>query len=371
MSGLGELWHHEYLGNELSTWVVALAIFLVTFTVLPLAKRAIGVQRRRKEPPLAQGYYALDLLMTLAEHTSRLFLWGIAVWLAARDLTFPDKFDHALNVVLVLLLWMQIALWLMTSIRYGFGLRRQRLGEAARVRAGSMDVVMVAIGIVVWSLAALLALENLGIHVGPLLAGLGIGGIAVALAVQAVLGDLLASLSIALDKPFEIGDALNIDDIQGTVEHIGVKSTRLRSVNGEQIILGNADVLKARVRNFGRMADRRALFVLDVHYDTPVAALAAVPGAIREIIDATPHTRFDRCHLLRCTEKSLQFETVYFVTTPDFKVYANAQQSINLRILERFRVLEVKFLAVAPTPLAFFATPAVPLTDGSGQQRLL
>jgi small-conductance mechanosensitive channel len=371
MSGWSQLWHHEFLGNELSAWVLALVIFLVSFTVLPLAKRAISAKRRREERPLGQGYYALDLLMALAEHTNPLFLWGIAVWLGARDLKLPETIDRDLNIVLVLLLWMQIALWAMTAIRYGFGLRRQRIGGAESVRGGSMDVVLVAIGIVVWGLAALLALENLGIHVGPLLAGLGIGGIALALAVQTVLADLLASLSIALDKPFVVGDALTIEDIQGTVEYIGIKSTRLRSINGEQIILGNSDLLKARVRNFGRMADRRALFVLDVHYETPVAALAAVPGAIREIIEATPDTRFDRCHLLRCTDKALQFETVYFVTSPDFRVFATAQQSINLRILERFRVLEVKFLAVAPTPLALYAAPPVPVTDGSGQQRLI
>jgi len=371
MSVWDRLWHYGFLGNELSAWIGALVVFLVTFTALPVAKRAISARRRRVERPFAQGYYALDLLMALAQHTSRLFMWGVAVWLAARGLSFPEKVDSALNVVLVLLLWMQIALWVMTAIRYAFGLRRQRTTGAESVRGGSMEVVLIAIGIVVWGLAGLLALENLGIHVGPLLAGLGIGGIALALAVQTVLSDLLASLSIALDKPFEVGDALNIDDVQGTVEHIGVKSTRLRSINGEQIILGNSDLLKARVRNFGRMADRRALFVLDVHYETAVAALAAVPGAIREIIEATPQTRFDRCHLLRCTDKALQFETVYFVTTPDFQVYANAQQSINLRILERFRMLEVKFLAVAPTPLALYAAPPVAFTDGSGQQRLL
>ena len=370
MSGVSRLWHFEFLGNELGQWAVALVIFLVTFTVLPIAKRAISRQRRR-EYPASQAYAALDLLAALVEHTSRLFLWGVALWLASRDLTFPEKIDRTLYVVLVLLLWMQIALWVMTAIRYGFGLRRQRITGAETVQGSTMDVVLVAIGIVVWGLAALLALENLGIHVGPLLAGLGIGGIALALAVQTVLSDLLASLSIALDKPFVVGDALAIDDIQGTVEYIGIKSTRLRSINGEQIILGNSDLLKARVRNFGRMADRRALFVLDVHYETPVAALAAVPGAIREIIEATPDTRFDRCHLLRCTDKALQFETVYFVTTPDFRVFANAQQSINLRILERFRVLEVKFLAVAPTPLALYAAPPVPVTDGSGQQRLI
>jgi small-conductance mechanosensitive channel len=185
-----------------------------------------------------------------------------------------------------------------------------------------------------------------------------------------VLADLLASLSIALDKPFGIGDALTVDDCQGTVEHIGVKSTRLRSINGEQIIIANGDMLKARVRNFGRLFERRALFVLDLHYDTPVATLAAVPRAVREIIEATPDTRFDRCHLLRCTDTALQFETVYFVTRPDYRSFADAQQSINLRILERFRAMEITFIATAPRAVRLYP-PLAPSADAGGQQRLL
>ena len=372
MSGFSRLWHFEFLGNELGQWAVALTIFLVTFTVLPIAKRAISAQRRR-EFPATQAYAALDLLGALVEHTSRLFLLGVALWLAARDLTFPDRIDRALNVVLVLLLWMQIALWAMTAVRHAMGLGRQRAPGQERVRGGSMGIVLVAIGIVIWSLAALIALENLGIHVGPLLAGLGIGGIALALAVQTMLSDLLASLSIALDKPFGVGDFLTVDDCMGTIEYIGVKSTRMRSLSGEQIILGNSDLLKSRLRNFGRMVERRALFQLDVHYETPVAALAAVPGAVREIIEATPDVRFDRCHLLRCAPTALQFEVVYFVTSPDFKVYATAQQSINLRILERFRALGVIFAALGPTPVRLQRLPgaAAPAADDSGQRRLL
>jgi small-conductance mechanosensitive channel len=368
MSGWIELWHTEFLGNELGEWAIALAIFLVTFTVLPVIKRVISAQRRR-EPPGPQGYVALDLLAAVVARTNRLFLWGVAVWLASRDLSFPDRIERGLNTALVLLLWMQLALWAMAAVRYAIGLRRRRLG-AESVMA-SMDVILVAIGLLVWGLAALLALENLGIHVGPLLAGLGIGGIAIALAVQTVLADLLASLAIALDKPFGIGDFLTIDDFQGAVEHIGVKSTRLRSVNGEQIILGNSDLLKARVRNFGRMVERRALFQLDVHYDTPVAALAAVPGAVREIVEATPDARFDRCHLLRCAPLALQYEVVFFVTTADFRAYANAQQSINLRILERFRTLGVTFAALGPTPVRLHRQLSAAAADDNGQQRLL
>jgi small-conductance mechanosensitive channel len=191
-------------------------------------------------------------------------------------------------------------------------------------------------------MALLLALDNLGVQIRPLLTGLGIGGVAVALAVQSVLGDVLASMSIALDKPFGIGDSLTLDDIQGTVEHIGVKSTRLRSVSGEQIILSNADVLKSRVRNFGRMRERRSAFRLNVTYDTPPDKLRAIPPAVRAVIEAQPNTRFDRCHFLAFGEWALQFEVVYFVTVSDYKTYADLQQTINLAILERFAALGVE-----------------------------
>jgi small-conductance mechanosensitive channel len=210
----------------------------------------------------------------------------------------------------------------------------------------------------------LLALDNLGIQIKPLLAGLGIGGIAVALAVQTVLGDVLASLSIALDKPFTIGDFLAVEDFQGTVEHIGVKSTRLRSLSGEQIVMSNTDILKARVRNFGRMRERRAVFQIGVHYDTPEDALAAIPTLIREIVEAQPNVRFDRCHFLTFGDSALQFETVYIVTRADFNTYADTQQRINLAILAKLRAISVKFAAPTRNVL-YVENPAAISQTGS------
>jgi small-conductance mechanosensitive channel len=365
------LWQASFLGNELGAWALALAVFLVTFTLLPLIKRLIGAQRRRLvalRP--GQVHFALDLAALLSERTNRLFLLGVAVWLAARDLTFPPPIEHAVTMALVVLFWMQAAIWAMTAVRYAIDQRAQRSSAPDTLLRSSMQVIRFGAGLLVWGVALLLALDNLGVEIRPLLAGLGIGGIALALAVQTVLADLLASLSIALDKPFGLGDFLTVDDCQGSVEHIGVKSTRLRSISGEQIIISNGDLLKARVRNFGRMVERRALFQLDVHYETPVATLAAVPRAVREIIEATPDTRFDRCHLLRCTDTALEFEAVYFVTRPDYRAYADAQQSINLRILERFRAMEVSFIATAPRPVRLHG-PLAQAADAGGQQRLL
>ncbi|HET7756557.1 MAG TPA: mechanosensitive ion channel family protein [Steroidobacteraceae bacterium] len=371
MSDFGDLGHVTFLGNSLAAWALALAIFLVTLTVLPLVRRFLSARRRRLGPGgPAQVLSAMEFAALLAERTNRLFLWAIAVWLGSRDLLLPPRIERWLTVALVLLFWMQVALWGMAAVRYAIELRRARSGGPDTLLSGSLEVILFVAGLVIWTFALLLALDNLGVQIKPLLAGLGIGGIALALAVQTVLADLLASLSIALDRPFGVGDFLALDDYQGTVEHIGVKSTRLRSLSGEQIVIANGDIVKARLRNYGRMRERRVLFQLGVDYGTPVATLAAIPRAVREIIEATPDTRFERCHLLTYGANALQFEVVYYLTNPDYAAYVEAQQRINLRILERFSVMEVNLAAAQPTAVRL-AGPLPDRAGPGGQQRLL
>jgi small-conductance mechanosensitive channel len=347
------------LGNSIGTWVVSFGIFLATFMLVPVISRLIAAYNARRASRTGTAPQPFELARELVSRTSRVFLWGVAIWLASRDLTFPPKLERWLSTALVLLLWMQVALWVMAAVRNGIEGRRRRMGVHETHFSSTVSVITFTAGIAVWGVAGLLALDNLGVQIGPLLAGLGIGGIAIALAVQTMLADFIASLTIALDKPFVLGDALRLDDIQGTVEFIGIKSTRLRSINGEQIVISNADLLKSRLRNFGRLYERRSLFTLAVHYETPVEKLAAIPHLVREIIEATPQTRFDRCHLLNYGSSALEFEVVYFVTAPDYNVYADAQQSINLRILERLRALGVSFAAEAPTTIRLRPAPAV------------
>jgi small-conductance mechanosensitive channel len=361
----------QFLDNDVGAWLRALVTFLVVLTILPLVTGYMSARRRRltlQGPP--KVFLAIDLAALLIARTSHLFIWGVALWLGSRHLTFPPRLDRWLTVILVALFWMQAALWATTAVRYGIDVRRRSGVGPATLLQGSMEVIMFAAGVIVWTVAALLALDDLGVEIRPLLAGLGIGGIALALAVQTVLSDLLASLSIALDKPFGLGDFLAVDAFQGSVEHIGVKSTRLRSLDGEQIVMSNSDILKSRVRNYGRLRERRALFTLGVDYDTPIAQLAAIPRAVREIIEATPDTRFDRCHLMKCGTGSLQFEIVFYVTRPEYNLYADAQHRINLRILERFHTMQVKFAAELPTTVRVTGVP-LPREEAGGQQPLL
>jgi len=190
---------------------------------------------------------------------------------------------------------------------------------------------------------SLVALNRLGYDVTALITGLGVGGIAIALAVQNVLGDLFAALAIVLDKPFVVGDTIGVDTFTGTVEQIGLKTTRLRSLNGELLIFSNADLLKGRIRNFKRMQERRIVFTIGVSYDTPADTVARIPTIIREAVTAQQQVRFDRSHFVAYGESALNFETVYFVLTADYLTHVDVLQAINLQILRQFATEKIEF----------------------------
>jgi small-conductance mechanosensitive channel len=187
------------------------------------------------------------------------------------------------------------------------------------------------------------ALARLGVNVTALVTGLGIGGIALALAVQNVLGDLLAALAIIFDKPFDVGDSITVGETSGTVERIGLKTTRLRSVAGEQVIVSNSELLKSRIHNFRRLLERRVVLTLGVTYDTSPDLLARIPEMLEEIVSAEQPVRFERAHFSAFGESALRFETVYFVLDSDYTKYMDIQHSINLAVLQRFDKERIRF----------------------------
>ena len=362
MDELSKLLEIQFLNNSLLHWGIAVVAFLVTFTVLPLLRGYIATLRKRHAG--SRHAVPLEVSSLLADKTQTWFLWAVALWFAARTLTTPPKVDLTLNRVMFVLLALQVGIWASAAVYYRVHHRRDATPDTDPT--GALAIVNFVAAIIIWSLVTLVALDNLGINITALVAGLGIGGIAVALAVQTTLSNLLASLGIALDKPFVVGDTITIDEDTGRVEKIGISSTRLRSVNGEQIIISNIDLLKARLHNFGRMYERRVVFNVGVKYDTPRAVLQRIPAILEAAVRAHEKTRFERSHFLAYGESALQFETVYFVLDADYLLYANIQQAINLKILEEFERQGIELAYRTPIMLAPSATAAAEEEDDTG-----
>ena len=329
-----ELGNAVYYGNELRAWGEALVTFALLFTILPLA-RAFIARRLKKRTATDHPVAFLVLLRTLIHATTRGFMFAVAIFLAMRWLEVPARVERILETLILIAVWWQIGHWLSALVRHLIELRRGRAYDGAE-GAASLNILRFVAVLIVWIVAFLMLLANLGIEIMPLIAGLGIGGVAIALAVQNLLGDLFASLSIALDKPFRVGDFLVMGDERGTVEQIGIKSTRLRSVTGEQIVMSNGDVLKSRLRNYGLLPERRAELQLRIAYETPRSLIAELPKIIEAAIRAEKKVRFERAHFARYGDYAFIFEAVYFVQDSELQAFMDAQQSINLRLLEEF-----------------------------------
>lgn len=328
------LFAQTYYGNSLQDWLTALAVTVVLALLLHFAKRLVTARvaawAQKTETRLD------DFVSEILAGTRFLFLLIIAFYFGSQYLELTPKPTRLITHFAVIALLVQVALWGNRGIALWLSdyLKRHRETDAAS--ATTVSILGFIARVVLWSVLLLMILDNLGFNITTLVASLGIGGIAVALAVQNILGDIFASLSIAMDKPFVIGDFIIIDEIMGTVEYIGLKTTRLRSLSGEQIVLSNNDLLKSRIRNYKRMYERRVVFGFGVVYRTPHEKLKRIPAIAREIIEGLEKTRFDRAHFKEYGESSLNFEVVYFVKDPDYNVYMDIQQSINLAIFERF-----------------------------------
>ena len=280
---------------------------------------------------------------SLVESTSVIVLLAAGIAMGAYFSDLPQRLhDYSWRLFLIVLA-IQVGRWVNAAVRAWAAERTQRSAPGDRGELSSVGIISFVARLVAWIIVGLMLLDNLGVNVTALVAGLGVGGIAAALAVQNVLGDLLASVSIALDKPFVVGEFVVVDDVMGVIEFIGVKSTRIRSLGGEQVIVGNADLLGSRLRNYGRLKERRVVFTIGVVYETPGPLLSRVGAFLRECVEAQSGLRFDRAHLKSFGDSAIEFEVVYFVLDPDYNVFMDVQQSINLAIFDRFAREGVQF----------------------------
>ncbi len=275
--------------------------------------------------------------LRVVARTRLLVLVFVALYAGLLALHPPSEVGAAARAVLVLVLLLQCASWGTDLIAFWSERYRVRAAEHDAAAATATAFALRFMGsLLLWVILVLLGLENAGVEVTTLVAGLGIGGIAIALAAQSVLGDFFASLAIVLDRPFVVGDFIAVENLRGTVERVGVKTTRVRSIDGEQLVFPNSDLVRSRIRNFGRLAERRVVLRFELAHGTPARAVESATRILREVLAGQSDVRPDRAHLVSIAGGAPELEAVYYVRTPDFTRHMDIQQEIQLRVLREF-----------------------------------
>lgn len=326
--------NYTFLGNDFTSWSIALAVasgaLLLALAAKALVLRALASLASRTESDLD------DVALAVLSSTGKLAVAALALYAGAQALTLSAKAASLVQSLALIALFLQVAMWGDLGVREW--LKRYRARHSADNAASTTSTA--ALGFVaragIWLVVALMALDNFGVNITTLVASLGIGGIAVALALQNILGDLFSSLSIVLDKPFVVGDFITVDGVSGTVEYVGLKTTRVRGLGGEQIVFSNTDMLQSRIHNYKRMQTRRIAFTIGVTYETEAEKLRALPDMIGEIVKRQSQATFDRAHFKGFGPSSLDFEIVYIVNSADYQTYMDIQQAINLDLFNCF-----------------------------------
>lgn len=353
-------------GNGLRMWLIALLIaaglFLLLLAIRSLLRRRFKTLSERRE---TLGTY--DLLYQVVSQTKISFLLLLSLIAGSFALRLPFQDTRLIENIFKVGLILQGGFWISTIVSHSINRRIQDGMQDQPARATTMNAVRLVLTIAVWTIVLLMALQNLGVRVDTLIASLGVTGIVVGLALQNVLGDLFASLSIALDQPFVIGDSISVGDFSGTVEHIGLKSTRVRSISGEQVVFSNSDLLNSRIRNYKRMTRRRVVFTLGVTYQTSAEKVQRVLEICRAAVERHAMAAFDRAHFKAFTDSALQFEIVYYLETAEYNLFMDLQQAINLEILQRFEEEGIHF--AYPTQTVFVQQNELQAVEPRGEQQ--
>lgn len=329
-------------GMPLTELGIAVAVALGSWLAMSIALR-YGLARAGAAAQRTTNHVD-DGVVDILGGTNRWLLALAALLIGVGVLDLSPRWNARVGQLWFVALAAQFALWANRAV--SLGLRRYVARHATpgmtQVSA-SATLLSWALRTTLWAVVLLAILSNLGVNITAFIASLGVGGIAVALAVQNILGDLLASLAIAVDKPFEVGDFIVVGSVAGSVEHVGLKTTRIRSLSGEQVVMSNTDLLKQTVSNYRRLAERRIEFGFGVSYDTTPEQAEAIPGVVERIVRSNDKLRFDRAHLKRFGDSSIDFEVVYIVLDPDFNLYMDFQQAINLALMRELGRLGVEF----------------------------
>jgi len=336
-----EWFNFTYYNNTVYDYAFAAFSLIALVIVFALGKRFICFYLHRLAKRTATDFDDLfaDALMKVGAPTFVV----VSLFIATHQLALSDTLRQMIRYAFVVVLTVRIVIFLLDLSRYAV----EKAYKKSRPNDPGADTVVknlnFALKWAIWALGLVFILDNLGINISALVAGLGIGGIAVAMASQAILGDAFAALSIFVDKPFEVGDFIIVGDLLGTVEHVGLKTTRIRSLHGEQLIFSNADLTASRIKNYKRMQTRRIAFRIGVTYQTTSEQVKKIPGLVEAIVKKIEGIRLDRVHFLAFGDFSLNFEIVYYVLSPDYNIYMDKQQAINFALKEVFEKEDIEF----------------------------
>ena len=316
---------------------ILLAVTLGVYLLLTMALRVLSRQfMQRNERSHSRAFYFASALLA---KTSQLLLLAFALMIGLKAVELSPRWEAAMSHGWFIVLAFQIALWADHAVQ----LWTTTLNREGKTRNPVTTTLLgIIMRLVIWTVMLLSILSNLGVDITAMIASLGVGGIAIALAVQTLLSDMFASMSIGIDKPFEIGDFVVFGDIAGTIEHIGLKTTRIRALSGEQIVIANAELLAQIVHNYKRMDTRRIVFTFGISPQTPVDKVRQVSAEVKRIIEGMDTTRYDRAHFFAFNESQLTFEVVHIMQSPGYNDYMDTQQEINLQLLQTLREMDVR-----------------------------
>lgn len=329
-----------YYNNTVRQYFTALGV-IIGGAILVLALKKVIIKRLQAWAAKTPGTWDDFIIESISRFVVPILHWTIVYW-AIHLLDLSKRTEHFIQIATSVVVT-YFVLRLISSIVMVVLKSEVRKQESGDIKIKQLGGLMMIVNVFIWFLGIVFLLSNWGIEVTPIIAGLGIGGIAVALAAQNILGDLFSYFVIFFDRPFEAGDFITVDDKMGTIEYVGIKTTQIRALGGEQIIIGNSNLTNSRIHNYKRMVQRRIIFSLDVEYGTPTQTLRQIVPLLRTIIQKHKLTTFDRAHFAYYKDWSLRFEVVYFVLSADFNTYMDIQQEINFEIYEEFEKRKINF----------------------------
>lgn len=343
------LWQQIYWGNTVMAYVIAAGSILIAWLIIKIVKKIVFKRIEKITGKTANKYD--DFLTGIIEKFIVPWLYIFANYSIIQQLNLHPRLDRVLDAAMAFVTMYFVVRLINFMIQLLITSHMRRRGETEE-RIKHLSGMLIVVKGFVWVIGLLTLARNFGFDVSTLLASLGVGGIAIALASQAILGDLFSYLVIFFDKPFEIGDAVTLsNDVSGTIEYIGIKTTRIRSVSGEQLVISNTNMTNATIRNWKRMEQRRVAFKLGVVYRTSYKQLQQIPSLVKAIVLEQQTVRFDRAHLQEYGNYSINFEIVYFITDPDYNLFMDTHQAVLFRIHEEFSKLGIEF--ALPTQTLF------------------